>query len=541
MPVPITSGRPPKGRDRKFGAGFFIGPRRRRPLHITHTTHAYPPKRADGPPALSFRQKALMPAPRERSTEVIAERAILAAVRLPESVYDKANPFSELRSLAEQAGAVVVGELSQNLPRPVAGTFMGSGKVHELRALCEELNAQTVVFDHELSPKQIAKIEEICERKVLDRSELILDIFAIRATSTEAQLQVELAQLEYTYPRLRAMWSHLERIVGSGGIAGVGTRGPGEQQLEIDRRLVQARKNDLEREIRVVQARKSREVQARKREHFTVGLVGYTNAGKSTLFNSLTAGGAYADNRLFATLMTRTRDWNLGGGLAVMLSDTVGFVRDLPTNLIAAFRATLEEATHADILLIVLDVSDPSTELQFATVTSTLDSLIKDVEAREGASYTPPKRVLLLNKADRLVSNADILIWQRKSPGALPVCALPGPDGTLRMGYDSLVSLVRTSAQGAIEELSITIPLSDSRTIHVIENRGEVLSRDYQDGSVTLRARIGTRQLAQLRSAGARMTITDAAGERVAIPALPDGSPSKPRWTAESPAPRAAT
>lgn len=454
-----------------------------------------------------------MPAPQERTElKVQSERAIVAAVRLPDSNHNPADPFGELRSLAEQAGAVIVGELTQNLTKPVAGTYMGTGKIEVLGRLCEALDATTVIFDHDLSPKQLAKIEEITKRKVVDRSELILDIFASRASTHEAQLQVELAQLEYTYPRLRAMWSHLERIVGAGGIAGIGTRGPGEQQLEIDRRLVQSRKNDLQRELREIQARKRREVQARKQEHFTVGIVGYTNAGKSTLFNTLTAGGAYADNRLFATLMTRTRQWDLGGGHNVMLSDTVGFVRDLPHNLIASFKATLEEATHADVLLIVLDVSDPAASLHYDTVTGTLDELIDETKTAEkslGELYRPPERVLLLNKSDRLKDNRDILVWQKKVPGAIPICALPSRTGQ-PLGHAELIDRIRASSIGQLQEVTIRLPLSEDRAIHAIETRATVLSREYEENAVRLKARIGSRQLQLLRASGVKMKVENA-------------------------------
>lgn len=481
-----------------------------------------------------------MPVQHERSElKVQSERVVLAAVRLPDSTFDRTDPFGELRSLAEQAGCIVAGELAQNLSRPFPATYMGPGKLDELKAFCEQLGANTIIFDHDLTPKQISNIEKATLRKVLDRSELILDIFASRATSAEAKLQIELAQLEYTYPRLKAMWSHLERIVG-----GVGTRGPGEQQLEIDRRLVQARKNDLQSEIRIVQERKRREVQNRKLEHCTVGVVGYTNAGKSTLFNALTSGGAYADDRLFATLMTRTRQWDLGGGLAVMLSDTVGFVRDLPTNLIAAFRATLEEATHADLLLIVLDVSDPAAEMQYKTVTDTLDELIKEVQEREAKlnqRYTPPPRLLLLNKADRLADNRELLVWQQRVPDSIVISARDlaqhGEASAFAPGHDRLIAAARAAAQGSVEELLVTVPLSDSRTIHVIENRGEVLNRDYTDNDVTLRVRIGARQLAQLRSAGARMKIESIDGRDVVLPGPTVGERHVPRgW--ESPIPR---
>jgi GTP-binding protein HflX len=452
-----------------------------------------------------------MPVSKERTNiNVQSERTVLAAVRLPDSAYDRADPFGELRSLAEQAGAVVVGELTQSLERPVSGTYMGSGKVQELRNLCEALDATTVIFDHDLSPKQIANIEEVTGRKVLDRSELILDIFASRATTHEAKLQVELAQLEYTYPRLKAMWDHLERIVGHGGIGGIGTRGPGEQQLEIDRRLAQRKKLDLQARLKEIQARKQREVRERKVDHFTVGLVGYTNAGKSTLFNTLTAGGAYADDRPFATLISRTRLWDLGGGLSVMLSDTVGFVRDLPTNLIASFRATLEEATHADLLLIVLDIADSAAQLQYETVNRTLEDLFADVaarDAREGLPWNPPERLVLLNKVDRLPDNRELLIWQQRVPGSVPIAGRnPG-----HAGHTMLRERVAAAARGRIEELLIRVPLSDSKTIHTIENRAEVLDRDYDGTHVTLRTRIGRRQLDQLRSMGARMDVSPAA------------------------------
>lgn len=483
-----------------------------------------------------------MPVQQERSELAVQhERAVLAAVRLPEDTFDHNDPFGELRSLAEQAGATVVGDMTQNLPRPVSATYMGPGKVAELKAFCEQLDAKTIIFDHELSPKQIANIEKETLRKVIDRSELILDIFASRATSAEAKLQVELAQLEYTYPRLKAMWSHLERITG-----GIGTRGPGEQQLEIDRRLVQARKNDLERELRVVQERKRREVQKRKSEHFTIGIVGYTNAGKSTLFNALTAGGAYADDRLFATLMTRTREWDLGGGVSAMISDTVGFVRNLPHNLIAAFRATLEEATHADLLLIVLDVSDPAAEMHYQTVTSTLDELIGEVqqhEARERQRYTPPPRLLLLNKADQLRDNSELLVWQQRVPGAIPMSAREIAADASHPALVHLRGLVRQQVAGEVEEFLISIPLQDSKTVHLVESRGEVLERGYNDAQATLRVRIGRRTLAQIaaQAGGAggggggngRFEVADLQGKPVQLKPLMTGElPKRPGWLA---------
>ncbi len=463
--------------------------------------------------------------------QVRTERAVLAAVRLPDSKFDAQDPFGELRSLAEQAGATVVGELSQSREAPESGTYMGRGKVLDLKALCDTLDAGVVIFDHELSPKQIAKIEELTERKIIDRSELILDIFASRATTHEAKLQVELAQLEYTIPRLRAMWDHLERIVGGGGIAGIGTRGPGEMQLEIDRRLAQRKKLALQSQLDEIQDRKRREVKARKRENLTVGIVGYTNAGKSTLFNSLTSGGAYADDRLFATLISRTRPWDLSlrsrpvkksepgapdpedtsaasgpGGDIVLLSDTVGFVRDLPHNLVASFRATLEEATHADLLLIVLDVSDSASSLQYDTVNSTLESLFEDeaewAEA-EGEEWKPPPRLLLLNKVDKLRDNRELLVWKQRVPDAIAITALPpspGTDPLDRPGHRELVERVRLALLGHEVDVTLVVPLRESKAISAIEHRASVRSREYSEDSVRLSVRIGERVLAKLRA-----------------------------------------
>ncbi len=477
-----------------------------------------------------------MPAPKERtSIKVAAERTVLAAVRLPNSVYDQRDPFGELTALSEQAGGIVVGTLEQRLEKPNAGTYIGSGKLAELKGLCEQLEASLVIFDHELSPRQIANIEEVVERKVLDRSELILDIFASRATTTEAQLQVELAQLEYTYPRLRAMWSHLERIVGAGGLSGIGTRGPGEQQLEIDRRLAQRKQVLLRRKLEEIEDRKRRMVAKRNLDHFTVGIVGYTNAGKSTLFNTLTEGGAYADDRLFATLTTRTRQWDLGGGLNAMLSDTVGFVRDLPHNLVASFRATLEEATHANVLLIVLDVSDNAAQMQYDTVMSTLDDLFKEQKEREhtrsrargvkgNEDWQPPPRMVLLNKADKLKNNAPILVWQRRAEGSIPLVAKTAGG----LGQTELAARIRVLAQGAMSEVRITLPLSAGRAVDMLEKRSKVLDRDYGDQTATFRVCIGRRQLDQVRSVEPRAVVEAvrvvASAKKAATPTRKAGS-----------------
>ncbi len=249
------------------------------------------------------------------------EKAILVGVILPGSTADPRDPLGELASLIKTAGAKVAGTVLQRRHKVDAGTYVGSGKALEIANLAKEKNANVVVFDNDLSPGQIGALEKLINEeagsrrnegiKVLDRSELILDIFATRAQTHEARLQVELAQMEYTYPRLARMWGHLERITGSGAGMGIGTRGPGETQLETDRRMVRKRISDLKADIQKVQDRKSRMVAQRNRENFTVCIVGYTNAGKSTLFNTLTAAGAYADDKLFATLDTKTRAWRI--------------------------------------------------------------------------------------------------------------------------------------------------------------------------------------------------------------------------------------
>lgn len=431
-------------------------------------------------------------------SRILSERSILVQVRLPSSDVDERDPLGELRALADTAGVQVVGEMQQNLKVPRGATYLGKGKVEELAAMVQALDAKVVVFDNDLSPSQVQGLEEGIGCKVLDRSELILDIFAHRATTRQAQLQVEIAQLQYTAPRLRAMWAHLGQVTG-GAPVGVGTRGPGEQQLEIDRRLVKVRVDRLRGELAEIAGRKQREVHARRTEHFTAGLVGYTNAGKSSLFNALTRGGAFANDQLFATLGTRVEQWNLHGGNSCMLSDTVGFIRDLPHHLVASFRSTLEDAVHAHLLLVVLDVSDPRAENQLEVVEHTLNEI--------GA--TEPARLLVLNKADRLESASardservhPLSWWLERHPDALAVSALTGE------GLDRLAEHVLERQKGAVRTLRVTVPLRDARTVDFLEKRCPVQARDYLDSQVTLTVEIGRRQVDQLLSRGARFEI----------------------------------
>ncbi len=419
------------------------------------------------------------------------ERAILVGVILPKSTADPRDPLGELASLAKTAGAKVVGTILQKRQHIDSGTYVGSGKVVEIAHLAIKEEADVIIFDNDLSPGQIGALEKTINEeaasppmegiKVLDRSELILDIFATRARTSESKLQVELAQMQYTYPRLTRMWGHLERIAG-GAPAGIGTRGPGEQQLEIDRRLVRKRIDRLKGEIKRIQDRRGREVAQRTRENFTVCIVGYTNAGKSTLFNTLTAAGAYADDKLFATLDTKTRAWKLDRGLRVLLSDTVGFVRDLPHNLVASFKATLEEAVHADLLLHVLDVGHPHAQQQFDSVHKVLEEI--SVEGKP--------EILLLNKIDTEEGADKYTEWRTLYPEAIPLSAKSG------QGIEDLCEAVEKQVRAQHVEATLEVDAGKGKLLAFIETHASVISRDFIDGGVVIRATMSKQTLAEL-------------------------------------------
>ncbi|HWE92669.1 MAG TPA: GTPase HflX [Tepidisphaeraceae bacterium] len=420
------------------------------------------------------------------------ERAVLVGVMLPGSTADPRDPLGELGSLANTAGARVVGTVLQKRQKPDSGTYIGSGKAIEIAQLAKKENADVILFDNDLSPGQIGGLEKVINAeidaprgegiKILDRSELILDIFATRAQTHEARLQVELAQMEYTYPRLARMWGHLERIAGSGAGMGIGTRGPGETQLETDRRIVRKRISHLKSEIVEIQKRKTRQVEQRTLEHFTVCIVGYTNAGKSTLFNTLTSAGTYADDKLFATLDTKTRAWRLEKGTQVMLSDTVGFVRDLPHNLVASFKATLEEAVHADLLLHVLDVGHPHAEQQFESVHRVLEDI--------GVKGKP--EILLLNKIDTEEGEEAFPFWRTLHPNAIPVSARHGK------GLASLTEAVYHAVRGQQVDVTLEADVANGRLISFIESHSRVHDRQFTDGRVQMKAVMGKRTLADL-------------------------------------------
>ena len=420
------------------------------------------------------------------------EKAVLVGVILPDSTADPRDPLGELSSLVKTAGAEEAARILQKRRNVDAGTYVGKGKAIQIAEACRQHGADLVIFDNDLSPGQIGGLEKIINEhlesprgkgvKVLDRSELILDIFATRAQTHEAKLQVELAQMEYTYPRLTRMWGHLERIA-VGGTIGVGTRGPGETQLEIDRRLVRKRISDLKSDIVKVQERKSREVAKRVSQHFTACLVGYTNAGKSTLFNTLTAAGTYADDRLFATLDTKTRAWKLERGVEVLLSDTVGFVRDLPHNLVASFKATLEEAVHADVLLHVLDVGHPRAQQQYDSV--------HEVLAEIGVTGKP--EILLLNKTDTPEGGHAADVWLALRPDAIAISARTG------RGLDRLNERVHQFVLGTQSEVTLRADVTDGGLLAFLERATRIQDRVYENGTVQIRTIVGRRTLDELR------------------------------------------
>ncbi|HET6250115.1 MAG TPA: GTPase HflX [Tepidisphaeraceae bacterium] len=425
------------------------------------------------------------------------ERAILVGVILPDSTADLRDPLGELASLAKTAGARVAGQIIQKRQRLDPATYIGSGKAIEIADLARKERADVVLFDNDLSPSQIGELEKIINEhlgsprgegvKILDRSELILDIFATRARTHEARLQVELAQMQYTSARLVRMWGHLERIAsGSGGGMGIGTRGPGETQLETDRRIVKKRISILKSEIEVVQGRKTRLVERRQLDHFTVCIVGYTNAGKSTLFNTLTSAGTYADDKLFATLDTKTRTWKLEKGTEVLLSDTVGFVRDLPHGLVASFKATLEEAIHADLLLHVLDVGHAHSEQQFKTVHDVLSEIgVKDKQ-----------EILLLNKIDTEEGEAAFPFWRTLHPDAIPISARHGT------GMAELTEAVFKHVRGQQVDVTLAADDTNGKLLAFIESHARVHDRQFSDGRVTVKAVMGKRTLAELARNG---------------------------------------
>jgi GTP-binding protein HflX len=413
--------------------------------------------------------------PRDELT-VRLERAFLVSVALPQRPWVSSDPLEELRGLATTAGALVVGGLTQRRQRIHPGTYIGKGKLEELKQQSEAADADVIIFDNDLSPAQIRNLEKATQLKVLDRSEVILDIFATRARTAESRLQVELAQLEYSLPRLKQMWTHLSRYTGTtGGSAngGIGTRGPGETQLEEDRRLVDTRIRDLKARLGEVQARKEREVKSRHEEH-TVSLVGYTNAGKSTLMNALTGAGVYVEDKLFSTLDTRTRQWHLKEWGRVLLSDTVGFIRDLPHHLVASFKATLEETRQARLLLHVVDASNPVAEEQIRAVNRVLKEM--------GCADKPT--LLVLNKVDNLTDRSYLDVLMRHHPRAVAVSAAK------RQGLVELAEAVIEAISADFADAEIEADAGNGKLLAYLGAHADIYRQQFNDGRVRVRCHL---------------------------------------------------
>ncbi|HEX4601130.1 MAG TPA: GTPase HflX [Gemmatimonadales bacterium] len=427
--------------------------------------------------------------------------------------------LDELGRLADTAGAEVIGRTYQRVEAPTPNFYIGQGKVEELKGVLKDAGSTLVLFDEPLSPVQGQKLEQALALRVMDRTEVILDIFATRARSAEAKMQVELAQLEYLLPRLTRMWTHLSRIRG-----GIGLRGPGETQLETDRRVIRHKISGLKRRLEEVAEHRANQRQGR-RDLPSAALVGYTNAGKSSVLRALSGGEIFVEDRLFATLDTLTREVDVGGGYRFRVSDTVGFIRKLPHHLVASFRATLEEAREADLLLHVIDAAHPMWEEQVEVVEAVLEEMglygTGPGTKRAGRSAPEGKRVIyIFNKAD-LVAEPQALLERvrERYPHAVLTSATersaagrgsaprPAADDGEDVGVEQLRAVLRTSAQALRPLARIEVPVGDGKLLAGLHRDAEVMTEVQVDGVVQVTARVEARLLGQLRRAGIAVDI----------------------------------
>ena len=393
-----------------------------------------------------------------KTTQSTTESAILVGVTTPDvSSWELRDSMNELELLADTAGATVTDRVTQSLTRIQPATFVGSGKVNEIKRLAGERGTDLVIFDDDLAPVQIRNLERKIGCKLLDRSGLILDIFASRAKTAEAKAQVELAQLDYTRSRLTRRWTHLSRQKG-----GIGTKGPGETQIETDRRLINDRISKLEEKLDKIDRQRSTQRKGRS-EHPRVALVGYTNAGKSTLMNALSHAEVFAEDRLFATLDSTTRRAQLAAGKDVLLSDTVGFIRKLPHKLIESFKSTLDEVRESDILMHVVDVTHPGRDDHIRVVGETLQEL--------DAHDIPT--LVVFNKVDALEEHGLLAALRRDYPEAAFVSALRG------IGLEDLKERLLALVEKDYVERVAYLPVTEAKTISYIHEVADVLSEDY--------------------------------------------------------------
>lgn len=405
----------------------------------------------------------------------------MVGVELPKRAHQVPLDYSlaELERLTETAGARVIRQFTQQLKSVTPATLMGRGKVEEIGAALPELHADLVIVDEDLTPAQQRNLETAFKIRVIDRSQLILDIFAQRARSNEGKLQVELAQLEYLMPRLTRQWTHLSRLGG-----GIGTRGPGETQLEVDRRRIRERISHLKQRLKTVE--RTRSLQRKERDEFpfaTVALVGYTNAGKSTLMNSLTRAGVFVEDKLFATLDPTTRALRLPNGDKVMVVDTVGFINKIPHSLIEAFKSTLEEVTRADLLLHLVDMANPLFDEQIAIIEKVLSEI--------GAGEIPA--VLVPNKIDAV---AEVPMAALKQCGAADVCPISALTGA---GIDDLLASVGAILDRGKEPFKASFSQAQAGLISLLRERGRIVSERYEDDRIQVTALVTPKLAGQMR------------------------------------------
>jgi GTPase len=442
-----------------------------------------------------------MAVPKARDVKLTSarEKVVLVGGYRPGDLLPGEEPLEELERLAETAGAQVVAKVVQNIKQVTPATFIGKGKVEEIKDLANELGAKCILFDHDLLPGQGKNLDVATGLKVMDRTELILDIFASRARSRMAAVQVGIALLNYRLPRLKRLWTHLERQTGGIGMRG----GPGERQMETDRRKIEKQIDDLKHELKEIEGRKERMVRSRAKDHYLVSLVGYTNAGKSTLMRSLTGEQVFVQDALFATLDTKTSTLKLGGGVNVLLSDTVGFIRRLPHNLVASFHATLEEARHADLLLHVCDASSPLVRGQIEAV----NSVLKDIGCGD------METIMVLNKVDAIKTEQgplggdsvngsfDFKMLTQEYPEAIPISALR------KEGMERLKKEIRERAREDAKPLTVSVHAGDGKTLSFLATHFFEDSREVDGENIILKGRATRSVLEKLLTSEASVRI----------------------------------
>ncbi len=432
-----------------------------------------------------------MAVPKARDVKLTAERekVVLVGGYRQGDLLPGEEPLQELEALAETAGADVVAKVVQNIKQITPATYIGKGKVQEIKELAISKGAKCILFDHDLLPGQGKNLDEATGLKVMDRTELILDIFASRARTRSAIVQVGIALFEYRLPRLKRLWTHLERQTGGIGVRG----GPGERQMEVDRRKIEKHLYDLRQELKQIEGRKERMVRSRSREHFLVSLVGYTNAGKSTLMKALTGEDVYIENKLFATLDTKTSMLKLGGGVHALLSDTVGFIRRLPHNLVGSFHATLEEARTADLLLHVADVSSPLVRGQIEAVNNVLHEI--------GAADR--ETMMVFNKVDAVPEDLqiDYKLLKQDHPEGISVSALRNE------GLERLKTEIRERARNDAKPLTIEVHAGDGKTLSFLATHFFEDSREVNDESIILKGRASRSVLEKLLTSDSNVRI----------------------------------